>query len=129
MGSTMPFSHLYYPSIVPPQVMPFVFGDEPSNYGDSTAVQCMVFKGDTPLQLHWTLNGQPITNEHVGIRIIKMSPKLSSLSIDSISGHHRGLFKCIATNAAGMAEQSAELMVNGYYLRFNQDFCIFFVYF
>ncbi|XP_046866022.1 Down syndrome cell adhesion molecule-like protein Dscam2 isoform X37 [Drosophila willistoni] len=98
--------------MVPPQVMPFVFGDEPSNYGDSTAVQCMVYKGDTPLQLHWTLNGQPITNENVGIRIIKMSPKLSSLSIDSISGHHRGLFKCIATNAAGSAEQNAELIVN-----------------
>ncbi|KAL7736494.1 hypothetical protein ACLKA6_019693 [Drosophila palustris] len=97
---------------VPPQVMPFVFGDEPSNYGDSTAVQCMVFKGDTPLQLHWTLNGQPITNENVGIRIIKMSPKLSSLSIDSINGHHRGLFKCIASNAAGSAEQTAELVVN-----------------
>ncbi|ALC40838.1 Dscam, partial [Drosophila busckii] len=74
---------------VPPQVMPFIFGDEPSNYGDSTAVQCMVFKGDTPLQLHWTLNGQPITNGNAGIRIIKMSPKLSSLSIDSINGHHR----------------------------------------
>ncbi|XP_039148175.1 Down syndrome cell adhesion molecule-like protein Dscam2 isoform X32 [Drosophila simulans] len=98
--------------MVPPQVMPFVFGEEPSNYGDSTAVQCMVFKGDTPLQLHWTLNGQPITNEHVGIRIIKMSPKLSSLSIDAINGQHRGLFKCIATNAAGTSEQSAELMVN-----------------
>lgn len=93
--------------------MPFVFGDEPSNYGDSTAVQCMVFKGDTPLQLHWTLNGQPITNENVGIRIIKMSPKLSSLSIDAINGHHRGLFKCIASNAAGSAEQTAELVVNG----------------
>ncbi|XP_043867002.1 Down syndrome cell adhesion molecule-like protein Dscam2 isoform X32 [Drosophila mojavensis] len=98
--------------MVPPQVMPFVFGDEPSNYGDSTAVQCMVFKGDTPLQLHWTLNGQPITNENVGIRIIKMSPKLSSLSIDSINDHHRGLFKCIASNSAGSAEQTAELVVN-----------------
>ena len=99
--------------IVPPQVMPFFFGDEPSNYGDSTAVQCMVFKGDLPLQLHWTLNGQPITNEHSGIRIIKMSPKLSSLSIDAINGQHRGIFKCIATNAAGTAEQMAELIVNG----------------
>lgn len=110
-----PILSLSFPAfyLVPPQVMPFIFGDEPSNYGDSTAVQCMVFKGDTPLQLHWTLNGQPITNENVGIRIIKMSPKLSSLSIDSINGHHRGLFKCIASNAAGSAEQSAELVVNG----------------
>lgn len=98
---------------VAPQVMPFSFGEEPSNYGDSTAVQCMVFKGDTPLQLHWTLNGQPITNEHAGIRIIKMSPKLSSLSIDAINGHHRGTYKCIANNAAGSAEQIAELLVNG----------------
>uniref|UniRef100_A0A1A9WR27 Ig-like domain-containing protein n=1 Tax=Glossina brevipalpis TaxID=37001 RepID=A0A1A9WR27_9MUSC len=92
--------------------MPFAFGEEPSNYGDSTAVQCMVFKGDVPLQLRWTLNGQPITNENAGIRIIKMSTKLSSLSIDAINGNHRGIFKCIATNKAGIAEQSAELKVN-----------------
>uniref|UniRef100_A0A1A9V522 Ig-like domain-containing protein n=1 Tax=Glossina austeni TaxID=7395 RepID=A0A1A9V522_GLOAU len=94
---------------VPPQVMPFVFGDEPSNYGDSTAVQCAVFKGDTPLQLRWTLNGQPITDKNAGIRIIQMSTKLSSLSIDAIKGNHRGIFKCIATNEAGITEQSAEL--------------------
>lgn len=81
--------------------MPFVFGEDPSNYGDSTAVQCMVFKGDTPLQLHWTLNGQPITNEHVGIRIIKMSPKLSSLSIDAISGHHRGCSSALPPTRLG----------------------------
>lgn len=93
--------------------MPFEFGDEPSNYGDSTAVQCMVYKGDLPLQIQWSLNGQPITNEHAGIRVMKMSQKLSSLSIDAISDIHRGLFKCSATNAAGSSEHIAELNVNG----------------
>lgn len=93
--------------------MPIIFGEEPSNFGDSTAGHCMVFKGDLPLKIQWSLNGHPITNELDGIRIMKMSQKLSSLSIDSISDHHRGTFKCIAINKAGSAEQSAELLVNG----------------
>lgn len=93
--------------------MPFDFGDEPTNYGESTAVQCMITKGDLPLTINWSLNNQLILNTNNGISINKMSSRLSSLSIDSINDRHRGVFKCIASNSAGVAELSAELKVNG----------------
>lgn len=93
--------------------MPFFFGDEPSNYGESTAVNCMITKGDHPISIQWSLNGEPITNNNDGIVIVKMSTKLSSLSIDSINHKHRGIYKCIASNLAGKSEVSDILNVNG----------------
>lgn len=99
--------------------MPFTFGDEVFNAGDSTAVNCMVMKGDLPLSITWSLNSEPIINDENGMQVVKMSARLSSLSIDSITGHHRGIYKCVATNAAGSSESSAELVVNGI-LKFHQ---------
>lgn len=93
--------------------MPFFFGDEPTNYGESTAVQCMISKGDLPISIQWFLNEEPIVNSDDGILILKMSPRLSSLSIESINHKHRGLFKCTASNLAGSSEVSAVLNVNG----------------
>lgn len=97
---------------VPPQLVPFTFGDEASNSGDSQAIQCMAMKGDLPIEISWWLNGQPIDNA-VGITVMKVSPRLSSLSIDSISYKHRGDFKCVARNKGGHAEYTTELKVNG----------------
>ncbi len=102
-----------YNLTVPPQIMPFVFGDEPTNYGESTAVQCMVSKGDLPLTIQWSLNGEPITSESDQITVVKMSPRLSSLSIESINHRHRGVYKCKSSNKAGTTEYTANLIVNG----------------
>lgn len=93
--------------------MPFDFGDDPFNSGDSTAVNCMISKGDLPLQIHWTLNGEPIVNEANSMQVLRMSPRYSSLSIETINGAHRGTFRCIASNLAGRSELSSELKVNG----------------
>lgn len=93
--------------------MPFDFGDESFNSGDSTAVQCMISKGDLPLQIHWTLNGEPVVNGANNMQVVRFSPRLSSLSIDAISGTHRGTFRCIASNLAGRVEASSDLKVNG----------------
>lgn len=93
--------------------MPFHFGDDSFNSGDSTAVQCMIVKGDLPIQIHWTLNGQPIVNELDNMQVMRLSPRLSSLSVDSIDGRHRGVFRCIASNLAGRAETDSILKVNG----------------
>lgn len=96
--------------------MPFTFGEEAANTGDSTAVNCMINKGDAPINIKWVLNSEPLSNGHHGIVIVKMSARLSSLSIDSITDKHRGIFKCIAENVAGRDEYESELKVNG-------DFC------
>lgn len=96
--------------------MPFYFGEDSFNTGDSTAVNCMITKGDAPLNIKWVLNQEPLVNGRYGIIIAKLSQRLSSLSIDSISSKHRGIFKCVAENLAGHDEFESELKVNGIYI-------------
>lgn len=98
---------------VAPQIMPFVFGDEPSNTDDSIGVQCMVNKGDLPIEIRWIINSSPIISGENGITITKLNARTSSLNINSLDGIHRGVYKCIGINAAGTAEYSATLEVNG----------------
>lgn len=93
--------------------MPFQFGDDSFNPGDSTAVNCMITKGDVPLNIKWTLNGQPIVNGENGLQVVKMSPRLSSLSIESLSDRHRGIVRCIVSNNAGETYYMSELKING----------------
>lgn len=93
--------------------MPFQFGLYASNPGDSTAVNCMITKGDLPLNIKWTLNGQPVVNGENGVQVVKMSSRLSSLSIESLADRHRGIFRCIASNDAGESNYSSELKING----------------
>lgn len=93
--------------------MPFTFGDEALNVGESTAVNCMITKGDLPINITWTLNGNRLASGTGGITITRMSARLSALTIESIDAEHRGIFKCIAKNAAGSAELESELKANG----------------
>lgn len=93
--------------------MPFTFGGDVSNPGDTQAIQCMTTKGDVPIAFEWLLNDRRIANNENKITITKVSPRISTLSIESISRSHHGEFKCIASNTAGQSAQSAELFVNG----------------
>lgn len=98
---------------VPPQIMPFDFGDEPTNTGDTVGVQCLVNKGDLPMEIRWVLNSSPIVSGQNGISIVKLSQRTSTLNINSVEGLHRGIFKCVVSNAAGTVEYSDQLNVNG----------------
>lgn len=93
--------------------MPFTFGDESFNTGDSTGVSCMIVKGDLPIQIKWTLNHEPIISGENGITINKLSAKSSVLNIGSVEKEHRGIIKCIAENLAGSDAYASELSVNG----------------
>lgn len=93
--------------------MPFSFGDEPINNSENAGVQCMIQKGDIPINIKWTLNSRPIINGEEGITILKLSPKTSVLNIAAVEEHHRGLFKCIAENKAGSTFYASDLKVNG----------------
>lgn len=93
--------------------MPFSFGEEVFNMGDILGINCMVLKGDLPLNIHWTLNNEPITTGEQGFTVFKMGPHASYLSVGSLEAKHRGLYRCIAMNSAGSAEYAAELQVNG----------------
>lgn len=95
----------------------------------------MVSKGDLPLEIRWTLNSAPvITGEH-GFSLSRMNARTSSLNIDALEAHHRGVYKCIASNKAGSDEYTAELQVNGwstikkFLIFFSLCFLSFFLYF
>ncbi|XP_050561798.1 cell adhesion molecule Dscam2 isoform X24 [Spodoptera frugiperda] len=99
--------------MVPPQILPFEFGDEPANAGDMASISCALSKGDQPLNISWVLNGQIIPkNNDMGIVLTVINKKTSILNIDSVSGIHRGTYLCVATNMAGSVNHSAVLEVN-----------------
>lgn len=100
-------------STVAPQIIPFDFGDEPANTGDTVGVQCLANKGDLPMEIRWILNSSPIVSNELGISIVKLNQRTSSLSIGSVEAMHRGSLKCLVSNKAGVAEHSIELKVNG----------------
>lgn len=96
-----------------PQITPFDFGDEPLNNGELTGVQCIVPKGDLPVEIYWTLNANPIITGQDSFTIMRLNARTSALSIESLNAGHRGIYKCVTKNKAGIAELSAELKVNG----------------
>ena len=81
--------------------------------GDVLSITCVVLKGDLPLDMHWTLNSEPIITGKNGFTILKLNTRTSYLSVDALEAKHRGSYRCIAMNLAGLAEYAAELQVNG----------------
>lgn len=86
-------------------------------------VQCMVLKGDLPIEISWKHNEKILRSNENGIAISKMSARVSSLNIENVDGYHRGNYTCVAMNMAGISEKSSQLNVNGsYYLFFFLNF-------
>lgn len=97
---------------VPPQILPFDFGEDVLNSGESTSLQCSIIKGDLPIDIVWLHNGKPVENG-AGLTMMRMNKKISMLSIDPINAEHSGEFTCLAKNKAGSTSHSAMLLVNG----------------
>ncbi|XP_044595769.1 Down syndrome cell adhesion molecule-like protein Dscam2 isoform X1 [Cotesia glomerata] len=99
--------------MVSPQIAPFSIGDEPANWGEQVSAMCSVLKGDQPVEIRWSLNGQLITRQnHPDIMISKTGKKISLLSIDAVTAQHAGEYSCEASNQAGSTSRSAVLSVN-----------------
>uniref|UniRef100_A0A182K8V3 Ig-like domain-containing protein n=1 Tax=Anopheles christyi TaxID=43041 RepID=A0A182K8V3_9DIPT len=96
--------------IAVPQIMPFEFGEEPFDSSSTVSVQCVVTKGDVPIDIGWMFNGRRISSND-GITVSKMGQKMSTLYIESIRSRHAGTYTCRASNAAGTVEHSSELKV------------------
>lgn len=73
----------------------------------------MINKGDLPMDIRWTIDSKPIVSGEQSFTITKLNARTSSLNIEYLDAAHRGLFKCVACNAAGCVEYSAPLEVNG----------------
>ncbi|XP_040165875.1 Down syndrome cell adhesion molecule-like protein Dscam2 isoform X25 [Anopheles arabiensis] len=96
--------------MVPPKIVPFSFGDETMNSGDSGSVQCNVLSGDFPLSIRWYFNGYLI-DDHT-VTITSIGKRLSVLNIDSVHGRHAGNYTCEAQNKAETVSYTTELLVN-----------------
>lgn len=82
------------------------------NYGDTVSVTCTIAGGDLPLNVHWTLNGK-LLESYLEIITEKRGKRINNLMVDTVAAKHAGNYTCIAENAAGVAQHSAELVVIG----------------
>ncbi|XP_076390060.1 Down syndrome cell adhesion molecule 1 isoform X35 [Megachile rotundata] len=99
--------------MVAPQILPFMFGDEPASWGELISVTCSVTKGDQPLEISWAFNGTPIDSQHGSDVVIASTNKKNSvLTIESVAARHAGEYTCSASNRAGATTHSAQLTVN-----------------
>lgn len=105
--------HLLVRIAVSPQIAPISFGEEPVNAGDLVSVQCVVTKGDFPLELTWTFEGRPIQSYHGDVIVSDTGKRVKQLIIESVAARHAGEYTCVASNAAGSVSHSAILDVNG----------------
>lgn len=103
-------------SVVSPQIAPISFGDEPVNAGDLVSVQCVVTKGDSPLEITWTFDSQPIRSDRMDVILSSSGKRVRQLTIESVAARHAGEYTCVASNAAGSTSHSAKLDVNGTHL-------------
>lgn len=98
--------------LAPPKIVPFDFGDIPSNFEDSVSVNCLISSGDLPIDIEWLFNGEAV-NIFAGVSVMRGGKRTSLLTIDSVHAGHAGNYTCKAKNRADSTEYSAELIVNG----------------
>lgn len=99
-------------TLVAPEIAPFVISEKPANWGDTVTATCTMLKGDSPIQIEWALNGEPISHDYPDISIAT-SRRVSLLTIDAVTASHAGEYTCVASNAAGGTSFTATLAVNG----------------
>ncbi|XP_023287722.1 hemicentin-1 [Orussus abietinus] len=112
-GSTSRSAILSVNAPVAPQIAPFSIGDEVANWGEQVSAVCSILKGDSPIEIQWSLNGEEISPEtHPDISIAKTGKMISVLSVASVTARHAGEYTCVAGNLAGTTSRSATLSVN-----------------
>ncbi|KAM4888337.1 myosin light chain kinase, smooth muscle isoform 1-T1 [Thomomys bottae] len=77
--------------------------------GAKLLLQCQVIS-DPPATVTWTLNGK--TLKSTKFIVLSQEGSLCSVSIEKALPEDRGLYKCIAKNAAGQAECSCQVTVD-----------------
>lgn len=104
--------------LVPPKITPFTFGEDPMNYDEPVSISCTISGGDMPINVMWMLNRSPI-EQNSDILTEKRGKRINVLIIESVKAKHAGNYTCLAENAAGVAEHTSQLIVNG--LIFEQN--------
>ena len=108
-----------------PTVLPISFGRDVVNQGEVGQLLCTVVKGDEPLSIAWSLQGEQLSSGP-DLTTSQIGSRMSLLIISSVSYRHTGRYTCTASNAAGSDSSSAELKVNGKYNFYITDPLIYF---
>ena len=69
----------------PPEILPFNFGKDILDEGDFAHVSCIVTKGDMPLSISWTLQGDTVSVSDSTISTSQAGQRASFLSISSVT--------------------------------------------
>lgn len=78
---------------------------------DFYQLMCMVLQGDTPFRIKWLFENETLVQtENVKIEHTRRS---STLTFEAVSGKNAGNYTCLASNKAGTATSSFELVVKG----------------
>lgn len=101
-----------YTFAVRPQILPFSFGDHPSNAGDKVQVGCTVAKGDQPLRISWNFYGEELSS-NMGVSTMAVGDSMNVLFIPFVAPSNKGSYTCVAINPAGQDSYTAQLLVNG----------------
>lgn len=94
---------------VPPRITPFSFLTD-LHVGDRVGVQCFITKGDLPLVMEWRKDSGLLGHD---VSVQQYGHYTSSLSIESLSPQHAGVYTCVASNPAANVTHSSTLLVNG----------------
>ena len=95
----------------PPEIVPFAM-EAPLSVGQDATLLCSVYKGDTPLTLTWSVNGEPVAGRP-GVQVLPAGVRSTLLTVPSVSAEHSGIYTCTASNAAGTVSHSTRLDVRG----------------
>lgn len=86
----------------------------PCHMGDYVQLTCIASKGDLPIAFTWYLNEQRISGDLATLAsLASVGDHTSLLLINNVTSPHAGRYTCEASNAAGSANKSATLTVNG----------------
>ncbi|XP_046406550.1 Down syndrome cell adhesion molecule-like protein Dscam2 isoform X2 [Ischnura elegans] len=96
---------------VPPEITPFHFQE--LTEGARVQVQCIVQRGDLPLNITWMKNYEPLVTDHNNhIHITDFNTYSSILTIGSVSLYHRGNYTCLARNPARSVSHTSQLKIS-----------------
>lgn len=103
--------------LVPPQIVPFSFGDTACHANQFIQASCTVSEGDLPLNITWMFNNEEL-DLYPEITVAAVGRRISVLSIESVTYSHAGNYTCKARNLAGEVSYTAELLVNGAFISY-----------
>ena len=99
-----------------PEIVPFDFGGESVNEGESAMIMCNIRKGDKPYHITWNLKGDIVSSDPDLVTTM-LGNQASLLTINNVGFRHSGVYTCRAENEAGVTSYSTQLKVNGISVR------------